>query len=306
MRKAIITTISLTMFCAAVSAQDLALISSQIINDPVNLATAGAASASSKNISMAAFGNAAAMAFHEGTGDIQVSYERWAPAGITSSRISFGEGMRLGKTFCLSIAGVYGMGQDYEIIDDRGVPSGSFKTSDMMIGAGVGIAASPNFGIGLNFRFANEKLYDDASVKAVMIDGSLMYHKDGLNISAGLRSLGPKVKDHSENEFSIPGAANIAAYYDIAPSEEHSIGFGADGNYFFNGGISFAAGAQYAWKDMVFARAGYHYGSKDAPLPQYLSLGLGAKYYGVSINLSYLTLNKAIGNTLALSLGYSF
>lgn len=294
------------MFCAAVSAQDMALISSRIINDPVNQAVAGAASASSDNIAMAAFGNAATMAFYDGKGDLQLSYSRWAPDGQTSDRITFGEGMRLGKAFSLAIAGVYGSGQEYELIDDRGVPSGTFKTSDMMLGAALGIAASEHFGLGFNFRYSSEMLYEDTSVRAIMVDASLMYHNNGLNVSAGVRSLGPKVHDQAETQFNLPYAVNLAAYYDMEFAEQHSLGFGIDGNYFLNGGISAAAGVQYSWKDTVFARAGFHYGNSGSPLPTNLALGLGAKFIGISVNVSYLTLNEALGNTLCVGLGYSF
>lgn len=305
MRKISLITIC-ALICTAMSAQDMALISSRIINDPVNLATAGSSSASSANISMAAFGNAATMAFYEGKGDVQASFNRWAPDGQTSTRLSLGGGFRFGKVFSLAVAGVYGAGQEYQTVDDRGVPGGTVKPTDMMFSAALGIAASEHFGLGLNLKYADEKLYEDTSVKAIMVDASMMYHTGGLNVTAGVRNLGPKVHDQAERQYNIPTAANLAAYYALGIAEDHTLGFGIDGNYFFNGGISAAAGLQYSWKDMVFARAGYHYGTSSAPLPQYLGLGLGAKYYGVSLNVSYLTLNEALGNTIAVSLGYSF
>lgn len=305
MRKFSLITI-FTMLCIALPAQDMALISSRIINDPVNMATAGSASASSRNISMSAFGNAATMAFYEGKGDIQASFNRWAPEGQLSTRLSLGGGFRLGKAFSLSAAGVYGAGQEYQAVDDRGVPGNMVKPSDMMLGLGIGIAASEHFGLGFNFRYSSEMLYEDTSVRAIMVDASLMYHNNGLNVSAGVRSLGPKVHDQAETQFNLPYAVNLAAYYDMEFAEQHSLGFGIDGNYFLNGGISAAAGVQYSWKDTVFARAGFHYGNSGSPLPTNLALGLGAKFIGISVNFSYLTLNEALGNTLCVGLGYSF
>ncbi|MCQ2146574.1 MAG: PorV/PorQ family protein [Bacteroidales bacterium] len=305
MKKVGLLTVCL-MFCASAFAQDMALLSTRIINDPVNMSMAGAASASSSNISMSAFGNAAAMGFYKGKLDAQASFGKWAPNGLMSSRASLGVAGRLGKVFSLSLAGVYGSNQEYDLIDDFGVNKGTFKPSDMMFGSGIGIAASSHFGIGLNFRYGIEKLYEDTSLRAIMVDASFMYHNEGLNVSAGVRSLGPKIIDQSDKPFNLPYAANLAAYYSLDIAEGNVLGIGVDGNYFLSGGITAAAGLQYSWNDIIFARAGYHYGTSAAPLPQFLGIGLGVKYYGVSANVSYVTLNKAIGNTVALSLGYSF
>lgn len=294
------------MFCSFAFAQDMALLSTRIINDPVNMAMAGAGAASSGNISMSAFGNAATMGFYNGKLDAQASFGKWAPNGFMSSRTSFGVAGSLSKLFSLSLAGVYGSDHKYDLIDDFGIKYGTFKPYDMMVGAGVGITPSPNFGIGLNLRYGMEKIYDDTSLQAIMIDASFMYHTDGLNVSAGVRSLGPKVIDQADNQFSLPSAVNLSAYYSLNVSEGNVVGAGLDGNYFLSGGFAASAGVQYSWNDIIFARAGYHYGTSSASLPQFLGLGIGIKYLGVSANVSYLTLNKAIGNTVALSLGYSF
>ena len=57
---------------------------------------------------------------------------------------------------------------------------------------------------------------------------------------------------------------------------------------------------------MVFVRAGAHIGTGRSPLPTYLSLGAGAKFSGFHFDLCFMTLNEAIGNTLAIGLGYAF
>lgn len=68
----------------------------------------------------------------------------------------------------------------------------------------------------------------------------------------------------------------------------------------------FAAGAQYALKDMVFFRAGYHLGSSETAIPPYLSLGLGFHFRGIRLDVSFLTASETLGNTLAFGLGYVF
>ena len=67
-----------------------------------------------------------------------------------------------------------------------------------------------------------------------------------------------------------------------------------------------ALGAQYGWNDMVFARAGFHLGTGKAPLPTYASVGLGVKFVGVHLDVSYLLASKVLGNTLCVGIGYAF
>ena len=67
-----------------------------------------------------------------------------------------------------------------------------------------------------------------------------------------------------------------------------------------------AAGVQYSFRDMVFARAGYHYGADKAVLPSFASAGLGVKFFGVELNVAYLFASDALGGTMTFGLGYSF
>lgn len=305
MRRLTILTIGI-LFCGSAMAQELALGTSQIAKDPVLMATAGAASASSQNIALSAFSTAAVMPFSEGLGDVAVSYNRWAPAGQLSNRISAGTGFNFGKHFAFSVAGVYGTGQEYDVIDDNGVPTGTFKTSDMMFGVGLAAGLGEHVGFGVNAKYVRETIYEDYAANGVLVDASFAFHAKGLNVVVAGKNFGPKVKDSDGNTFRLPSSANVAAYYDLVIAEQHDLGFALSSDVFFNGGVTAALGLQYAWNDMVFVRGGYNYATAKAPLPSYAAVGLGAKFYGVRLDLSYLTASKALGNTLAVSLGYSF
>ena len=65
-------------------------------------------------------------------------------------------------------------------------------------------------------------------------------------------------------------------------------------------------GLEYGIADIAFVRAGYHYGDAAKALPSYASLGLGAQFAGVSLDLAFLTASESLGNTLLFGLGYSF
>ena len=53
-------------------------------------------------------------------------------------------------------------------------------------------------------------------------------------------------------------------------------------------------------------RVGYRFASEMAAVPSHLAIGLGGKYMGFSLEASYITLNKVIGNSFQIALGYSF
>ena len=76
--------------------------------------------------------------------------------------------------------------------------------------------------------------------------------------------------------------------------------------YLFEGAFGASLGAEYCYADIVSARAGYHLGSKDKGLPSYASIGLGAKYFGVGLNLAYLLASDTIGGSFLAGLSYSF
>ena len=76
-------------------------------------------------------------------------------------------------------------------------------------------------------------------------------------------------------------------------------------SYLFAGALGAAAGVEYGFKDMIFARAGFHYGSASLGLPTYASLGLGAKFAGVTLDAAYLLVGN-LSNSLMFTVGYGF
>ena len=65
-------------------------------------------------------------------------------------------------------------------------------------------------------------------------------------------------------------------------------------------------GLEYCIQDIVSLRGGFHYGDPAQALPTFASLGVGAKFAGVHLDLSFLTASKTIGNSLMVGLGYAF
>ncbi len=236
--------------------------------------------------------------------DVALSYQLWTPGGAKSNNINLLAGIKLGKKIGLSVMGAYQMGTEYPIIDAAGKSKSTFKPSDLMAGVGFGFAITDFLSIGVNAKFASSTLAADAKYSAFAGDVFVMYAKNGLKASLGVASLGTPVKS-GEVSYALPASIKAGAGYMVGFGK-NAVDVAADFDYFFIGGLGLGLGAQYAWNDMVFVRAGFHVGSGKAPLPSYGSFGLGFKIVGIHLDASYILGNAALGNTLCLGLGYAF
>ena len=81
----------------------------------------------------------------------------------------------------------------------------------------------------------------------------------------------------------------------------------ADADYYLAGAFAAAVGASYTYDDMISVRAGYRAGAESV-IPSFMSLGAGVEFAGVKLDLAYLlgVGDSYLGNTLAISVGYSF
>lgn len=112
--------------------------------------------------------------------------------------------------------------------------------------------------------------------------------------------------------FAVGGAYQMGEEYTTADASGNPKGTFSPNDMIVNGGVglrildNLSAGAQYSFKNMLFARAGYHFGTKEAVLPSFATVGLGVRFFGVSLDFAYLTGNDVIGNSMTFGLGYRF
>ena len=204
----------------------------------------------------------------------------------------------------ITLTGAFQNGSPYTTVDASGNAGSSFTPTALLAGAGFGFRFTETLSAGATVRFASEKLSDKDSYSAIAADILVSFKKDGLKAAAGVANLGTPVKSGKQS-YSLPMSVKAGVGYGVDLSG-NKLNFGADLDYFFSGGLGAAAGTEFAFKDMVFVRAGAHIGTGRSPLPTYLSLGAGAKFSGFHFDLCFMTLNEAIGNTLAIGLGYAF
>lgn len=304
--KRLALSLALALFCCGLNAQDQALVFTRTPMDPVSASLAGADATLSENISWSAFGNAAAMAFHEGSMDASLSYTMWAPASLRTDRFGIGAAYHSKGLFSFALGGSYGKGPSYEVINDDGAHAGMLDTSDMLLAAGAAVRFSDALSLGANLLYASESIYVDGGLSGILADVSLFFRTGGLRLSGGISHVGPQVADKDARGYSTPASARFAAGYALGLSEGHAIDFLGNADVYFNGGVGASAALQYSLRGMLFLRGGFHYGDKNSPLPSCLTLGAGAKVGGIRIDAAWITANKVIGNTFSFSLGYGF
>ena len=239
--------------------------------------------------------------------NVVASYQLWAPRTVGSNHFNLLAGIKLGEKLGLTATGAYQMGKPYTIMDASGAPGGTFSPNEMMAGLGIGFRFTESLGIGATVRFASEKLTAKNSYSTIAGDLLLVYRTNGLTLTGGIASLGTGVADEiaGSNNHLPPTSVRIGAgyHYDLG---EGIINAAVDADYYLAGGLGGALGAEYGYKEMVFVRAGAHLGGQAAPIPTYVSLGAGVKFSGVHLDISFLTLNEIIGNTLTAGIGYEF
>lgn len=236
--------------------------------------------------------------------DVAFSFQSWAPGAVKSTNMNLLGGFRIGKRLGLNVIGAYQNGAEYPLYDNTGNGKTTFAPSDLLVGAGVGFAITDFLSLGVNVKFSQSSVAPGSSFNAIAGDVFVLFRMKGFSAVAGVASLGTPVKS-GDKKFGLPASAKVGLGYDLAMGTS-ALRFAADADVFFTGGVGAALGAQYGWNDMVFARAGFHLGTGNAPLPTYASAGLGVKFVGVHLDASYLFASKALGNTLCVGIGYAF
>lgn len=279
----------------------------EFLSFPRGLAQTGMAGAGSTMLSesaaMASFSNPAVLAFALKHLDAAAVYGRWAPAQTNSLSNNFGGGLsvRLGKGFALSAAV---MNQAHSR-QDFGGSYGQFAPQDLILAFGAGASFGKHVGLGVAARWVQQSLLPDYKLSAISITAMVQYRLNGINVAAGVANLGGSVTSESGKTSPLPSSARLAASYEaeVGPG---TLAGALDADYFFSGKFGVSAGVSYGFKDMVFVRAGYRFASAGAAYPSHLALGLGAKWKGLGLDLSYLTANAQLGNSLCVGLSYRF
>lgn len=278
---------------------------STVVRDPAKTGMGFAGKAYLGNTAWASFSNPASAAASGKTLDVQAAYGIFAPKGPKYSGAAAGLSYKPGK-FGISTGFLYQKGSPYDVIDESGNATGSFKPAQMQVNFGIAYAINDNISVGAGVKYLSDKIAEDNSYSNVGADVFAMYVSGPLRAAIGASNLGGKVKGADGTAYSIPSALSVSGAYCISFAEMHSVNVLADVDYFLSGGLTAALGAEYSYHGLAFLRAGYHYGTAKAVLPSFASIGLGTRFESLRLDLAYLLGNETLGGTLCIGLGYSF
>ena len=272
----------------------------RIDRSPRTSALAGAGSASVSSVAYASFANAAAIPFYDGKADLGLGYQHWAPAMGAASAFHIGGAYNLGF-LGVALGGAYVMEQP--------APDG-FRPYKFQVNLGVGARITSWLSAGVNVRLVREVNALDVPASYTGFNGDVLLMArplEGLGVTLGVSNLGNSLKDSYGNVYQQPASVKAAAAYKIGFAADHSVEAMLDGDYyFFSNGFAVSGGVEYAFRQMVFARAGYRWAGEHAPFASHLALGLGVQFYGVRLELSWLGVSPVLANTFCVGLGYRF
>lgn len=299
MRKFFCIGVLATLAAFAASAQ--ALPSLLIPSEAASLGVGGASVARSAS-AYALDNNAAAMALSDRTLAAGVSYALWQPSVAKENLLGVGAYWHTGRLGLGLGFKRFGM-PSYEVVSPNGSVSqidGAFTPSDMSFALGGAFAVIDGLSVGVTARLTLSTLSASAKATVFGADLSVMYAREALRAGLVVANLGGGVR-YSETSYPQPMQVRAGAGYTFLDC----LSVDAELSYLFAGAFGAALGVEYSFRDMVFGRAGFHYGNPSLGLPTYVSLGLGGKFAGISLDAAYLLVGP-LGNSLLFTLGYSF
>lgn len=221
--------------------------------------------------------------------EAEVNYGRWLPGIMTCSMLQAGAFVSTGDNFGIRLDYRNNFFPEFSGFDDDGNPYDSGKTSEQRILAGVSFAVGEGLQFDLNGKYLIGVL---AGEKGFAVAGDLAFR-----YSRGAWTFGIKGSDigskysFGESAWSLPARVEAGGSYGLVFAERHGLTLGADAGYIFPQGyraFTAAAGAEYSFNRMIFARAGYRYATSVAP--RFASFGLGLTLKGFSLDATLLLL----------------
>lgn len=273
-----------------------------------NPATAGMAftgAASTSSIAWSSFVNSAVLPFYNGSFDAALSWQNWAPDAVKSSNLNVGAAYRINDIAGVSLGFATQSFESYDVIDQYGMPNGTFTPSVFVINGGFGVRFASFFSVGVNARYLSQKLTDGRTISAVCGDLMLLYKPyPGMGLTAGISSVGSGVKSVSGDSFNLHSAKVAGDFATCFACTTLKVDLDMD--YYFSGKFCAGIGAECGYQGLAFLRAGYHFGGKDAVLPSFATVGAGFRLSGISLDFAYLTANDSLGGSITIGLRYSF
>jgi hypothetical protein len=244
--------------------------------------------------------NPAAMSASGRRFDAAATYSMWSPSVAEATLAGLGAFYKLNEKLAFGLSGRVFLDKPYDVINFSGQHTGSFTPMDIVAGLGVSYAVIPSLSVGVTGRMVSSSVGPDANGTAFCADVFASYSLGAAAVTLGVSNLGTPIS-YGNDKYALPATVRAAGSW-----SGFGLTAGAEVDYLFSGALMAGVGLQYGLWDIVFVRAGFHYGDPARALPMYASLGLGVKFFGVHLDAAFLTASQTLGNTLMFTLGYSF
>lgn len=229
------------------------------------------------------------------------NFSKWAPKTAELTVITADVRYRLAEKISVGVDFAQYASPEYNVMTQAGKVNGTFTPKDMKVGLGVEYIVMDGIAVSAKVHYASSAIAEEVSGKAICGDVNVNYSNDILKAGAGVCNLGTKIS-YGESSYALPAYARVGAAY----TGLENLVAGAEVDYLLSGGVMAGIGAEYTVVDIVSVRAGYHYGPKDAGIPSFLSLGLGAGFKGVAVNVAYVLGSEALTNSLNAGISVNF
>ena len=229
----------------------------------------------------------------------ELSFGKWAPQQLNYSALQAGVFMAVSPKLGFRLDYRNNLFPAFAQIDENGNESGTFKPGEQRILLGASLRVGESLYIDVNGKYLSTSLAG-SKASAFAGDVAVNYVKDNLTVGIKGADIGSSYTLES-TAYSLPMRVLAGASYRLAPAEGHRILLGADLGYILPSeykAFTAAAGAEYAFNEMILVRAGYHFSSVVAP--RFASFGLGFCFKGFGLDAAYLLGQEAGAWTVTL------
>lgn len=300
-----IFTLAFLTISLSLSAQSVSFVN--LSPDARTMGLAGATIALDAN-AYALYTNPAAMALSNQKMAAGVSYMQWQPNATDGQLVSASGFGKIGQKFAVGLAGRYLNMPSYTISTGEGNLNGTYKPAEYAVELGAAYQLAKGLSIGINARFIQSSLSDNYKDNAFAADVALQYQIKHFSVAAAVTNLGQPMDFGMKQK--LPTLAKLGVAYSLPIAEGHRVSFSVEGDYHltYHKGFMGGVGLEYAFKNWVAVRAGYHLGDELKTIPSYATVGLGFQIAGVSLEGAYIFTgaDSPLKNSFSATLGYRF
>lgn len=237
------------------------------------------------------------------------SYVMWQPSSADMKLFNGGTFFNASHNLSFSLGFVSATHTVQTAYNDDGTSAGTFTPAESSFRIGAAYRIAGMMVVSVTGKMVSSNMGKGTAGKAFAGDLALIFRKDGITLAAGVDNLGSKMT-YGKSEYSLPmrikgGAGSDFNFGVSRVSANAEAGFipaqysGASSDFYA------CAGLEYCFDNIVSARAGYHFDQLEAG---YVSLGVGARFFGVGLDGFYLLSGSGspVAGAAGLGLSYSF